>query len=214
MVSVSSPTGPAPTAQPANLTVSATSDGMMISTRQSAMLRNTLLVNGSLPAADAGQTVEIQTLGARTDWTWQTATQTEVRGNGSYAASWTPRRAGQFTVRALIEQSGATAATNVPTVTVIVYRQAVATLYGPGLYGHRTACGKILRRRTIGVANRTLRCGTSVAVYYEGRMMVVPVIDRGPYANGASWDLTMATGKVLGVDTTATIGAASLPRSN
>jgi hypothetical protein len=39
----------------------------------------------------------------------------------------------------------------------------------------------------------------------------VPVIDRGPYANGADWDLTEATDKALGIPGTATIGAVSLP---
>jgi len=39
----------------------------------------------------------------------------------------------------------------------------------------------------------------------------VPVIDRGPYANRADWDLTEATGKALGIDGTAEIGAVSLP---
>jgi rare lipoprotein A (peptidoglycan hydrolase) len=42
--------------------------------------------------------------------------------------------------------------------------------------------------------------------------MVVPVIDRGPYANGADWDLTEVTASKLGIDGTATIGAVSLPR--
>jgi len=37
------------------------------------------------------------------------------------------------------------------------------------------------------------------------------VIDRGPYANGADWDLTEATASRLGVTSTATIGAVSLP---
>ena len=27
----------------------------------------------------------------------------------------------------------------------------------------------------------------------------MPVIDRGPYAHGANWDLTMATGRALGM---------------
>jgi rare lipoprotein A (peptidoglycan hydrolase) len=34
----------------------------------------------------------------------------------------------------------------------------------------------------------------------------VPVIDRGPFANHASWDLTMAAAKTLGVKVTSTIG--------
>ena len=88
---------------------------------------------------------------------------------------------------------------------------AGATWYGPGFYGRRTACGETLRRGTIGLANRTLKCGESVAIYYQGRTLVVPVIDRGPYANGADWDLTVATGKALGIDGTAQIAAVSLP---
>ncbi len=68
-----------------------------------------------------------------------------------------------------------------------------------------------LRRDTVGVANRSLPCGTLVAIYYGGRTMVVPVIDRGPYANGADWDLTEATGRALGIAGTATVGAVSLP---
>jgi rare lipoprotein A len=92
-----------------------------------------------------------------------------------------------------------------------VYRPSRATEYGPGFYGKKTACGQRLRRGTIGLANRTLRCGESVAIYYQGRTLVVPVIDRGPYANGADWDLTVATGKALGIKGTAQIAAVSLP---
>ncbi len=99
-------------------------------------------------------------------------------------------------------------------MTVIIYRPATATQYGPGFYGHRTACGAVLRRKTLGVANRTLPCGTRVAVYYGGRMIVVPVIDRGPYTRGVDWDLTEATGRALGIRGTARIGAVSLPRQS
>ena len=95
---------------------------------------------------------------------------------------------------------------------VTVYLPALATLYGPGFYGRRTACGVVLRRKTVGVAHRWLRCGTPVAIYYQGRTLVVPVIDRGPYANGANWDLTMSAGNALGMDGTGDIGAVSLPR--
>jgi rare lipoprotein A (peptidoglycan hydrolase) len=35
--------------------------------------------------------------------------------------------------------------------------------------------------------------------------VVVPVIDRGPYGQGASWDLTAATAAALGVATTTRI---------
>jgi rare lipoprotein A (peptidoglycan hydrolase) len=193
------------------VTVSASANGMTIASRKSAALRTTAVVDGSLPVSQAGRTVEIDLLGASTNWSWQPVAKTQVQHNGTYSASWRPRHAGKFEVRALVEQPGARLAGSAPTITVIVYRPSVATLYGPGFYGKHTACGKILGPWTIGVANRTLPCGTRVAVYYGGQMLMVPVIDRGPYANGANWDLTMATGAALGIDTTVTIGAVPLP---
>jgi rare lipoprotein A (peptidoglycan hydrolase) len=205
---------PPVTAKPANVTVSASANGMTIASRESAVLRTSAVVNGSLPAAQAGRTVEIELLGARTSWSWQPVATTQVQRDGTYSASWRPRHAGKFEVRALVEQSGAGIAGASPTITVIVYRPAGATLYGPGFWGKHTACGKVLRRWTIGVANRTLPCGTRVAIYYGGQMLVVPVIDRGPYANGADWDLTMATGAALGIDTTVTVGAVPLAHAH
>ena len=206
--------GPPPgqTPQPANLTVTASADGMTIAAPESAQLRTALHVSGDLPSGNSGRAVQLEVMGARTGWTWQTAAWTQVHGDGSFAATWNTSRAGRFAVRAVVPQSGAHVASALPTITVTVYRASIATLYGPGFYGHRTACGTILRKRTIGVANRTLPCGTPVAVYYDGQMLVVPVIDRGPYANGANWDLTMATGAALGIDTTVTVGAVALPR--
>jgi peptidoglycan hydrolase-like protein with peptidoglycan-binding domain len=82
-----------------------------------------------------------------------------------------------------------------------------ATLYGPGLYGNRTACGYTLGHRTRGIAHRTLPCGTPVPVYYGGRLAIFPVIDRGPYANGVSLDLTAAAARKLGMSTTAPVRA-------
>ena len=73
-----------------------------------------------------------------------------------------------------------------------------ATWYGPGLYGNRTACGKVLRPTTLGVASRTLPCGTKVTFGYHGHYTVAKVIDRGPFAHGASFDLTSATAQQLG----------------
>jgi len=65
-----------------------------------------------------------------------------------------------------------------------------ATWYGPGFWGNGTACGKTLRKKTRGVAHKRLPCGTRVVVGYRGRFVRTKVIDRGPYAHGAKWDLT------------------------
>jgi rare lipoprotein A (peptidoglycan hydrolase) len=90
------------------------------------------------------------------------------------------------------------------------YKAATATWYGPGLYGHRTACGSKLTRNTLGVAHKRLPCGTNVAVRYAGHTIVVPVIDRGPYAHGVDLDLTYAAARELGMRHTSRVGAAAL----
>ena len=79
-------------------------------------------------------------------------------------------------------------------------RSAGATWYGPGLYGRHTACGQTLRPTTIGVAHKTLPCGTAVKFLYCGRSIVARVIDRGPYSLGNSWDLSNGARMALGFE--------------
>jgi hypothetical protein len=66
--------------------------------------------------------------------------------------------------------------------------------YGPGFYGNRTACGQVYSREIMGVAHRSLPCGTIVSFRNpkNGRTITVPVIDRGPYVAGRTWDLSKA----------------------
>jgi rare lipoprotein A (RlpA)-like double-psi beta-barrel protein len=74
----------------------------------------------------------------------------------------------------------------------------VASWYGPGFYGNRTACGQTYSPAILGVAHRTLPCGTLVTLRYGARSVTVPVIDRGPYVAGRSLDLSYATKLALG----------------
>lgn len=64
--------------------------------------------------------------------------------------------------------------------------------YGPGMYGSRTACGVTLTKTVMGVASRTLPCGTKVTFRNpdNGKVVTVPVIDRGPYVSGRIWDMS------------------------
>jgi rare lipoprotein A (peptidoglycan hydrolase) len=78
----------------------------------------------------------------------------------------------------------------------------VATWFGPGFYGKQTACGQTMSPVIVGVANRTLPCGTLVLVDYRGHRLTVPVIDRGPYAHGATWDLTWGAASALTITET------------
>jgi rare lipoprotein A (peptidoglycan hydrolase) len=81
---------------------------------------------------------------------------------------------------------------------VNVYRHAQASWYGPGLYGNRLGCGGTLTPGRLGVANKSLPCGTKVTLRHHGRVLRVRVIDRGPYVGGREYDLTAATAAKLG----------------
>lgn len=76
------------------------------------------------------------------------------------------------------------------------YNVSIASVYTD--YGDPVACGGILHVSTLGVANKTLPCGTQVIFRYGDRAIQVPVIDRGPYVAGRDWDLTGATAEALG----------------
>jgi rare lipoprotein A len=76
-----------------------------------------------------------------------------------------------------------------------VFHLAGASWYGGG---GTLACGGTLTSSTLGVANKTLPCGTWVTLRYRGRKVRVRVIDRGPYVAGREFDLTEATKRALG----------------
>lgn len=199
--------------QTANATVIASGNGITVATRESAMLRQGLHFTGTAPSSAVGKIVEIERRGQQTGNRWAPTAHGTVGSDGSFSAYWPANHTGQFAIRAALEsQAGsARAAAASPSLTTIVFRPSIATWYGDGSWGSKTACGITLRRNTLGTANRTLPCGTKVAVLYAGKMIIVPVIDRGPYANHADWDLTLATSQKLGTPGIANIGAAPLP---
>jgi rare lipoprotein A len=161
-------------------------------------------LRGVLPDLAPGATVQIQRLDAARGWVAEASGP--AGAGGAFVVAWRPRVVGRFTVRAVAAGAAARAAAAAPTAPVTVYRPAVATWYGPGLFGHHTACGQVLSHRIMGVAHRTLPCGTPVEVSFGGRTITVPVIDRGPFSNGARYDLTFAAAQALGLTQTATIG--------
>jgi rare lipoprotein A len=93
-----------------------------------------------------------------------------------------------------------------PATSARVRPVGIATWFGPGFYGKRTACGQTLTPGVVGVANRTLPCGTLIKVGYGGHALTVPVLDRGPYSHiGADWDLTAGAAAALGITETVRI---------
>jgi hypothetical protein len=187
--------------------IRASGSQVTIAARAGTMLRNRVHVRGT---AAAGRTVAVQRFDDATH-SWQAVTSTTVASDGTYRARWRARTVGQFRIRAvLLSTSHASAASATPELAITVHRPAVATWYGPGFYGHRTACGQKLTRTLLGVAHKTLPCGTEVAVLYHGRRITVPVVDRGPFRAGTAYDLTSATAQALGFTHTARLGAVRL----
>lgn len=88
----------------------------------------------------------------------------------------------------------------------LVYRLVEVSWYGGG---GSLACGGWLTSSTMGVANKTLPCGTRVTLRYHGRTVRVPVVDRGPYVAGREYDLTEATAHALRFEGVGAMWAAS-----
>jgi rare lipoprotein A len=130
-----------------------------------------------------------------------------TKANGTFALRWVPERTGNYAVRAFGVHDRRTSGSESPARKLTTYRLAGASYYGPGLYGNGVACGGTLMPGTMGVANKTLPCGTKVKLRYHGRSVTVPVIDRGPYVAGRDYDLTEAVKEKLGFPGVGTVMA-------
>lgn len=137
---------------------------------------------------------------------WSAIGHATAATDGTFRVRWKPDRAGAARVRARLEAPGAQTSSAAPEIAITLFTRAKATWYGPGFYGKRTACKKTMSRTLVGVAHKTLPCGTKVTFLYKGKTLTAPVVDRGPFANGAKWDLTYAAAQQLGFTATGTLG--------
>jgi rare lipoprotein A len=79
--------------------------------------------------------------------------------------------------------------------------EGIASYYGKGFHGRRTASGQRFDQYAMTAAHRTLRFGTRVRVtnLRNGRDVVVTVNDRGPFVHGRIIDLSRAAASRLGM---------------
>jgi rare lipoprotein A len=194
-------------------------DEMTVDTPRSALVGRRVRVGGKARRARR-RVVRIEGRLAQGPWTLLARVRADRKGG--FTAIWKPSRAGQWEVRARVgtPTANGNGGTSVPveigtdgsgsSSRLTVYEPAIATWYGPGFFGKQTACGVELTETTLGVAHRELPCGTQVQFAFGDRVIVVPVIDRGPFANGAEWDLTQAAAQQLGMTGTSRIGAMPL----
>jgi hypothetical protein len=120
-------------------------------------------------------------------------TGTSSGRGGSFSLRWRTRRTGSYRIRAYAIHDRRIRGSASVARRVTAYRHAHASYYGPGLYGNGMACGGTLMPGTLGVAHKTLPCGSRVRFRYRRRTVTVRVVDRGPYVAGRDFDLTAAT---------------------
>ena len=191
-------------------TAPSTSAAGALRANRAALYGRRQILRGHLSAAEPGATVLVQ----RADrGGWTTVARSRAGRTGGFVATWRADRLGRVTLRAVAASAGAARAASVaPIARTTVYRASIATHFGPGWYGTRTACGILLTSRTVGVAHKTLPCGTLLEFYYRGRTVRAPVVDRGPYANNAAWDLTIAASRALRFNGKDYVGAIAVGR--
>ena len=139
----------------------------------------------------AGSTVALQ---VRRDGRWVTLDRDRTDAQGRYVLR--NRMRSPMSARARVRVSSGPAGKH-GLGRLNVYRHALASWYGPGLYGNRLGCGGRLGTSQLGVAHKSLPCGTKVTLRHRGRVVRVPVIDRGPYVGAREYDLTAATAQRL-----------------
>jgi hypothetical protein len=175
--------------------------------RSNLLVGHDIAVTGTINPTLGPQTVLLQ---MRHRHRWIDVGRSLSLANGDFGVRFWPAQIGTFSIR--VKLSGVSSASSVTGVTgltgvsgatafatdathVNVYHVVLASWYAPG---GTTACGQQLTATMLGVANKTLPCGTMVTFRYRHRYLRVPVIDRGPYVAGRDYDLTYATKRALG----------------
>jgi rare lipoprotein A len=174
-------------------------DTISVNARHHVLAGQKVRIAGRLSSGQAGRDIVVR---VRHGKGWKTVDRVKTADGGRYTATWTPRGLNRYGVRVNTADGSVKRSLKGG---ITVYRRSAASWYGPGFYGNRTACGRRLGRETLGVAHKSLPCGTKVALRYKGRTVTAPVIDRGPYAGNREYDLTAETKERLGFGSTGTV---------
>ncbi len=188
---------PATIATPSHTTLKVHSEQLNVLENHRTTVTGKLLEGGH--DAQAGRAVSLQALAGHG---WHTLALAHTGSRGRFRISYMPRRLGSRLLRLRFVGDAYARPARRRLGRLNVYRLAGASWYGGG---GGLACGGQLTSSTLGVANKTLPCGTLVTLHYAGNTVRVPVVDRGPYVAGRDFDLTEATKRALGFGDTGQI---------
>lgn len=127
---------------------------------------------------------------------WVTVARAHTGARGRFRLRYVPRSTGDWQAQVRYQPADGRKVTHRLGV-ISAFRAVEASWYGGG---GGLACGGELTSATMGVANKTLPCGTWLTIRYGDRSVRVQVIDRGPYVAGREFDLTEATKRALGFE--------------
>ena len=209
LLRVSAPSvGAAATTSPTLVTASR-ERGLRVAARVSLRSRQTTVRSGRqarwtgrVQPGVAGRLVVLQ---SRSGGHWTTIARTRTRKGGAYSLRYRARGTYSGAVRVRASGTATLAAGARSAGRMAALRPALASWYGGG---GTMACGAQLTGSTMGVAHKSLPCGTIVTIRYRGRQVRVPVTDRGPFIGPREFDLTSAVRARLGFEGVATIWVA------
>ena len=153
-------------------------------------------VGGKLLPAVSGRLVQLQ---GHTAQGWHTVAQGRTGRHGSFRLAFTPHGATGQSLRVLFNGDARNARSAQSAGTVNALHPVLASWYNDA---GTTGCGF---HAGLGVANKTLPCGTHVTLSYGGRTVTAVVDDRGPYVAGREFDLNQNTAAALGFSGVGTV---------
>jgi rare lipoprotein A len=153
-------------------------------------------VGGKLLPARPGRAVRLQ---SHTSRGWRTVATDRTGPRGGFRLRYWPAAGNGRPVRVVFAGDGGNGRSVQPAGSVTVLHQSLASWYEDG---GNTACGF---HAGLGVANKSLPCGSKVAFHYGNRTVTAVVDDRGPFVGGREWDLNQNTAAALGFSGVGTV---------
>jgi hypothetical protein len=160
------------------------------------------LVGGRVRPGTAGRRVVLQKRSGRS---WRTIARTRTRRGGAFTLTARQRTSDSSRLRVVAAGTAGIVGTRRSAGRLDALRATTASWYGEG---QALACGGHLTPGMMGVAHKSLPCGTKVTIRYRGRQVRVPIVDRGPYVGGREFDLGPGVRAALGFSGVGTVWVA------
>jgi rare lipoprotein A len=148
-----------------------------------------VVIRGRVVPAQARRWVRLQVQFADG---WQTLARSRTGSQGGFRLRFDAISGQQRRLRVSLIGPGNSARSTVSAGLLTAFQESVASWYYDA---GDTACGF---HAGLGVANRSLPCGTQVSFHYGDHTVTATVDDRGPYVGGRDWDLNQSTAAALG----------------